>query len=162
MYAEVIHPETGEKFTLDLPNLTIPELDLMKKEYTTNEKVHTYIEQLSVSAELKVVLSKLAEFSITVGTTVVKMGKKILEMVIMLASKFKHATFGLILAALLTSLIAAIPLIGGFLAGFLGPIIALFGLGKGLWEDLKRDTPALAISINEAGSVFYPLNPITA
>jgi hypothetical protein len=158
MYAEVIHPETGEKYTLDMPNLKPSDLDTMKKEYTTNETVRSYIEQLSVSAETKLLLMKIAEFSISVGNTVIKMGKKILEMVIMLASKYKHAAFGMLLGALLASLIAAVPFLGPPLAAFLQPLLMLIGLGKGLWEDLKKESPNIAVSIQDAGSVFYPLN----
>jgi hypothetical protein len=157
MYAEVIHPKTGERYTIELPNLKPADLDLMKKEYTTNEEVKSYIEQLSVSAETKAILFKISQFTITVGKTIIKMGKKILEMVIMLASKYKHAAFGLLLGALLGSLIAAIPLVGAALAAFLQPLLMIFGLGKGLWEDLKRDSPEIATSITETGSVFYPL-----
>lgn len=160
MYAEVIHPETGERYTLDMPNLKLTDLDLMKKEYTTNEKIKSYIEQMSVSAEIKAILFKLSEFTISVGTTIVKMGKKILEMVMMLVSKYQHAAFGLLLGALLASLIAAVPLVGPPLAAFLQPLLMLFGLGKGLWEDLKKDSPQIAVAVTEAGSVFYPLNSL--
>lgn len=157
MLAEVIHPETGERYTLDLPNLRPAELDLMKKEYESKEKLKTRIEQLPLSAEKKAILYKLAEYSITVGKTVVKMGKKILEKVFQLAAKYKHAAFGLLLGAMLASLIAAIPLIGPALSAFFTPILILFGLGKGIWEDLKRVSPEMADSITEAGSVFRPL-----
>ncbi len=158
MYAEVIHPDTGEKLTLKLPNISTIDLDRMQKEYTTDQKINSYIEQLAVSAEIKALLSKLAEFTVTVGRTMIKMGKKILEMVFMLAAKYKHAAFGLLLGAMLASLIASIPLFGPPLAAFLQPLLMLFGLGKGLWEDLKKDSPEIAISIQEAGSVFTPLN----
>ena len=125
MQAEVIHPETGEKYTLEMPNLRASDLDAMKQEYTTNEKLKSYIEQLSVSAETKLLLMKIAEFSISVGNTVIKMGKKILEMVIMLASKYKHAAFGMLLGALLASLIAAVPFLGPPLAGFFNRCLCL-------------------------------------
>jgi hypothetical protein len=130
----------------------------MTKEYATDEKIKSYIEKLSVSAEIKAVLFKLTKFTIKVGQTLIKIGKKVLEIVVMLASKYKNATLGLIIGALLTFLISTIPLLGPPLSGFLGSLLMLFGLGKGLWEDVKKDSPELAASITDAGVVFQPLN----
>ena len=158
MQAEITHPDTGEVFVIEMSNLKPSDLDTMKKEYTTNAKLKTYIEQLPVSAEVKALLFK---FTVSIGTTIIKMGKAILEMVFMLAAKYKHATFGILLGALLGSLIAAVPFLGPPLAAFLQPLMMLFGFGKGLLEDLKRDSPDIVRSVTEAGSVFYPLNAAT-
>ena len=90
------------------------------------------------------------------------MGKKILEIVAMLASKYENATFGLIIGALLTFLIGSVPFLGGPLSAFLGPLLMFFGMGKGFMEDLRKDSPQLAVAITEAGTIFQPLNPQTA
>jgi len=161
MQAEITHPDTGEVFVIEMSNLKPSDLDTMKKEYTTNAKLKTYIEQLPVSAEVKALLFKLSQFTVSISKTIIKMGKAILEMVFMLAAKYKHATFGILLGALLGSLIAAVPFLGPPLAAFLQPLMMLFGFGKGLLEDLKRDSPDIVRSVTEAGSVFYPLNAAT-
>ncbi len=134
----------------------------MAKEYTKDEEIKSYIENLPVSAEIKAVLFKLSKFTISVGNTLIRLGKRLLEIVIMLGSKYKHATFGLIIGAFLTALISLIPWIGPPLASFLGPLLMLFGFTKGLWEDLKRDSPQMAADISEAGTIFQPLNPQVA
>jgi hypothetical protein len=157
MIVNIKDPETGEEYTEDIESLTQSDLDTMNKEYTTEAKVHRYIENLDVSADIKAILFKLSKFSIAVGKTALKIGKKILEIAIMLISKFKIATFGLVVGALLTLLIGSIPLIGAALATFLGPLLLLFGLGRGLWEDLKKDNPNLATNITNAGEIFAPL-----
>ena len=157
MIVNIKDPETGEEYTEDIESLTQSDLDTMSKEYTTEAKVKRYIENLDVSADMKVILMKLSKFSITVGKTALKIGKKILEIAIMLMSKFKIATFGLIVGALLTLLIGTIPLIGPPLAAILTPYLLASGLGLGLLEDLKRDTPDLSSSIIDAVEIFAPL-----
>lgn len=159
MLAEVIHPETGEKFSIDIPSISADDLDHLAKEYTKDEEIKSYIEKLPVAAEVKAILFKLSKFSISVGNTLIRFGKRVLEIVMMLVSKYKNATFGLIIGAMLTVLIAMIPWIGAALSSFLGPLLMLLGFTKGLWEDLKKDEPQLASSIGEAGSIFRPLNP---
>jgi len=157
MIVNIKDPETGKEYTEDIESLTQSDLDTMSKEYTTEAKVKRYIENLDVSADMKAILSKLSRFSITVGKTALKIGKKILEIAIMLMSKFKIATFGLIVGALLTVIISSIPLIGAALATFLAPWLLLLGLGRGFLEDLKRDTPDLSSSIIDAVEIFAPL-----
>jgi len=158
MIVEAVHPETGEKFSVDIPSLHPEDLNSLSTEYTTEEKLKSYIEQLDVSAEIKAMLFKFAKFTISVGKTLIKFGKKVLEIAMMLAAKYKSTTLGIILGALLTLLISTIPYLGPSLASFLGPFILLFGIGKGLWEDIKRDKPELAESITDAEKIFQPLH----
>lgn len=157
MIVEVTHPDTGEIHTIDIPSLSTDQLDEMIKEHTTEKQIKSYIENLSIPADIKAILYKLANFTISVGNTVVKIGKKILEIAVMLVSKYKNATFGLIIGAMITFLIGSIPMIGALLASFLGPLIMLFGLGKGVWEDLKKDSPKISASIMDATVIFSPI-----
>ena len=157
MIVNIKDSETGKEYTEDIESLTQSDLDTMSKEYTTEAKVKRFIENLDISADMKVILLKLSKFSITVGKTALKIGKKILEIAIMLMSKFKIATFGLIVGALLTLLISSIPLIGPPLAAFSTPYLLASGLGLGLLEDLKQNSPDLSSSIIDAVEIFAPL-----
>lgn len=159
MLAQVIHPETGEIVTMDIPDLKQEDFYQLTREFTRDDQLKAHIERIPVSAEAKVMLFKLSKFTISLGDTTVRVGKKILEIVMMLADKYKSAAFGLIIACILTLLIASIPLLGPPLASILFPLLALFGIAKGVWEDLKRDTPKLANSIEDAAAIFNPLNP---
>jgi len=157
MIVKATNIDTGEQYEIDIPDLKESDVEKMGKEFATDEQIHHHIERLSVSAEIKAMLFKFAKFSISVGERAIKIGKKIIEIVMLLVSKYKMATFGLILGAFLTLLIGSIPLIGGVLAGFLAPLLMLFGLTKGVWEDLKKSNSDLSDSISEAGEIFSPL-----
>ena len=157
MIAEVIHPETGEKYTMDIPNLRVSDLERMKKEHATDQQIKAYIERLPVSAEIKALVFRVAKFTIVVGQTLVGIGKRVMEITMLLVNKYPNAGLGVILGALLASLIGAIPLLGAPLAAFLGPLLMLFGLSKGIWEDVKTSKPRLAGDISEASVIFQPL-----
>ena len=77
MIVEATHPETGEKYRVDIPTLRPEDLGVMTTEYTTEEKLKAYIERLNVSAEIKAMLFKFAKFTISVGQTLIKFGKKV-------------------------------------------------------------------------------------
>ena len=68
---------------------------------------------------------------------VIRVGKRIIEIVIMIASKFPNASFGLILGLLVGVLVSAIPLIGGLLGAFVLPIAAAIGLATGYMNDIQ-------------------------
>lgn len=157
MIAEIVHPDTGERYTVEIPNLTEQHLEQMKQEYATDVQIKDYLERLPVSAEIKALLFRIAKFTITVGNALVRFGKRLLEIAMLLVNKYPNAGLGLIMGALMASLMAAIPLLGPPLAAFLGPLLMLFGLTKGLWEDVKAKEPRLAGDILASEKVFQPL-----
>ena len=157
MIAEVVHPDTGERYTVDIPTLTAQHLERMKQEYATDVQVKNYLERLPVSAEIKALLFRITKFTITVGNAIVRLGKRLLEITMLLVKKYPNAGLGVILGALIASLIGAIPLLGPPLAAFLGPLLMLFGLAKGLWDDVKTREPKLAGDIVASEEVFQPL-----
>ena len=86
---------------------------------------------------------------------VIRIGKKIVEIVLMIASKFPNATFGLVLGLIVGALVASIPLIGGLLGAFVLPIAAAFGLATGYVDDVRDQS--LAKKVAEASAMFQPL-----
>lgn len=160
MVVEAIHPDTGEKIFIDIPSLDKDKVDDMIKEHATEAKINSYIQKLGIPAEAKALIMRISKYTIKVGEITFRMGKKILEIVIMLTKKYPKATFGVIFGALLTFLIGFLPLIGSLLASFLGPLLMLLGLAKGLWEDMKKTDPDIAASITNVGEVFEPLSAV--
>lgn len=162
MLVEAVNPKTGEKYSTNFESLKPSDLEDLTKEYTTEAQLKGHIDNLPLSAEVKAILFNLANFTVTVGQAVVRIGKRIIEIAIMLAAKYRHATFALTVACLLSLLISMIPFMGPILSSFLGPMIALLGLSIGIWEDLKRDDPKFATVIVDAAAMFSPLGPTRA
>jgi len=106
-----------------------------------NRKLKDLIERTNLSADMKALLTDIATITTKVAGKLISIGRKILTVVFDLIKLFPAITIGVIAALVLTSIIAAIPLIGGVLAGALSSILLLIGIGKGALSDLS--SPAL-------------------
>lgn len=149
MKLEVTNPETGqpdlsEEFLTELTTQT-----LLKKELLSR------LDNLPVSADAKALLCKMAGTAMKVGTTVVKIGHKILEVVLGIVTRFPNASFGLVFGAIAGALIGGIPLIGFVLGPVVTPLLAAFGLLMGAKADFAD--AALEGRIMEAVAAFDPL-----
>lgn len=155
MKLEVTNPETGEtrlEVAPDLPEEFLTELTtqtLLKKELLSR------LDSLALSADAKALLCKMAGTAMKVGTTVVKIGHKILEVVLGIVSRFPNASFGLVFGAIAGALIGGIPLIGFVLGPVVTPLLAAFGLLMGVKADFAD--AALEGRIMEAVAAFDPL-----
>ena len=107
-----------------------------------NRKLKDLIERTNLSADMKALLTDIATITTKVAGKLISIGRKILTVVFDLIKLFPAITIGVIAALVLTSIIAAIPLIGGVLAGALSSILLLLGIGKGALTDLS--SPALS------------------
>jgi hypothetical protein len=101
------------------------------------------IDRLSVSADAKAILNDLLGVVIDVGGRVIAAGRQILAFIFDLVRRFPNTTFGVIVALVVSSLIASIPLLGLILGPFLSPLLLAFGLVAGAIADLK-DAPLRA------------------
>ena len=106
-----------------------------------NRRLKDLIERTNLSADMKALLTDIATITTKVAGKLISIGRKILTVVFDLIKLFPAITIGVIAALVLTSIIAAIPLIGGVLAGALSSILLLLGIGKGALTDLS--SPAL-------------------
>ena len=102
-----------------------------------NRKLKDLIERTNLSADMKALLSDIATITAKVAGKLISIGRKILTVVFDLIKLFPAITVGVIAALVLTAIIAAIPLIGGVLAGALSSILLLLGIGKGALTDLS-------------------------
>ena len=122
-------------------------LEDINKEYIPLSRIKSYISNLDIPAEAKVILSDLLKATVNVGGHLYRIGRKVVEIAITLALKFPATTFALIVASLITLLVAAVPLIGPVLAPVVGALAAVAGLAIGAYEDIKN--PALRDGLQE-------------
>lgn len=101
------------------------------------------IDRLSVSADAKALLNDLLELAIDVGGRVIDAGRRILAFIFDLVERFPNTAFGVIVALVVSTLIASIPLLGLVLGPLLSPLLLAFGLAAGAIADLK-DAPLRA------------------
>ena len=106
-----------------------------------NRKLNALIERTNLSADMKALLTDIAAITTKVAGKLISIGRKILTVVFDLLKLFPAITLGVIAALVITSIIAAIPFVGGVLAGALSSILLLLGIGKGALSDLS--SPAL-------------------
>lgn len=148
--------KTGEKVAIDLSEDNYENLKTLAEDKVTDARLQSFIDNLDLSADGKALISSILEKAIKVGEMVIRIGKRIVELVIMIANKYPKASFGLALGLLVGALIASIPIMGALLGAFVTPIAAAFGLMQGFSEDLKDQ--GLSRKIAEATAMFQPLN----
>lgn len=96
------------------------------------------IERLDVSAENKALLMDVAGLTLRAGGTVVAIGRKLLAFILALAKTFQNVTFGIIIALVLSLVLATIPLLGPAVSALLTPIMLAFGVAGGALADFRN------------------------
>jgi hypothetical protein len=150
------NPETGEIYEEDIVEPSPGFLDEITSFELSDENIRRMIDNLSVSADVKVLLYKFSKATLKLGQVIVKIGRKIIDFVCLVYKEYPNATFGLIFGAIAGFLVGAIPLIGAVLGAFFTPIAMGLGLIGGLKEDL--DNAALERRIAEINAKFEPLH----
>jgi hypothetical protein len=147
---------SGKKIEAHISDENYEALQSLAQDKISDTKLQSFLENLEMSADAKALIASILKTAIKVGNFVIRVGKRIVEIIIMIATKFPKASFGLLLGLLIGALVASIPLLGFILGQFVTPIAAIFGLARGYFEDLKDQ--ALARKIDEAVAMFQPLN----
>lgn len=105
-------------------------------------KIKSYLDATNMSADVKALLYDVASVTVKIGETVIAIGRRIIEIASLLASKFPNLTIGalvgLTISAVLTSALGGLPVVGG-LAALLSKLIVLLGVGKGFIDDLRNN-----------------------
>lgn len=101
------------------------------------------IDRLALSADAKALLDDLLDVVIDIGGKIIAAGRQIVAFIFDLARRFPNTSFGVIVALVISSLVASIPLLGLVLGPLLSPLLLAFGLAAGAIADLK-DAPLRA------------------
>lgn len=108
----------------------------------TQAQVRRLIDNLDVSAEVKLQLHSIQEQTIqavtVAGKVIIRIGRKILDIVLWIMREFPNATFGVIFGLVVGHLISLIPVIGFLIGPPASIILAAFGFTQGMAQDLRE------------------------
>lgn len=140
--------DSKEKREVEVANLKDNDLSLLETfhfpENRNPEKaVRKHIESQDISADQKAQiwekLKDLAQAVLLVGKQVLSVGRKILDFILHLVTKYPNLTIGLAIGAVFGSLIASVPIIGWLIGGLLQVFLPLIGGVIGFREDLAQN-----------------------
>lgn len=109
--------------------------------------VRRYLDRLELSADAKSVLRQTADVTLRIGDRIVAIGRKIIAVALSLVRISPNAVFGVVMALIVSTLVAAVPVVGGLLAALVGPLLMAFGLTMGAVIDMK--TGLIATRLDE-------------
>ncbi|MBB1648758.1 hypothetical protein [Delftia sp. UME58] len=99
------------------------------------------IEGLNVSADAKAILANLLRLSSQVGRRLVRIGRKILDLIFLTLDQFPTLAFATAVALVVGALLSAVPLIGTLLGAVLSPLAIALGIAYGAKKEM--DSPDL-------------------
>ena len=130
-------------------------VDFASKFEHTDEEVRSRIDQMEVSADTKALLHSFSKATLTAGKAIIKVGRKIIDVLFSILRQFPHLTFGVVFGLVVGALVSAIPLIGTVLASIATPLAVLFGVVIAFPYELQAGD--LGERISAVVSEFAPL-----
>jgi len=152
MRLEAIDSETGKLIFLEAENLTVQNIEELNSTEIPESLLKSSIDNLNISADAKSMLYRITYITVKAGNIIIKLGKKILDIVISLFNSFPEAGFGLILGAILGILIGTIPVVGAVLGSTAIALLTALGFTLGIKEDIHNKS--LAREIAKANKKF--------
>ncbi|MDE0457283.1 MAG: hypothetical protein OXI15_08330 [Chromatiales bacterium] len=138
MRIEAEAPESGQKFSGVASGLDENIIDEFFNSFNlSDEEIRRWIARLDISADAKSILYKIAKTTIRAGQFVIKVGRKILEIVSFLLREYPNATLWLIFGAVVGVLVTSIPVIGVVIGPLFTTLAMVVGFAMGAWEDIK-------------------------
>ena len=146
----------GNKIVVEIEDDKVNQLyEEFKSRGRPKRELNRMIANLEISADAKAMIKSIMDAVIKVGDVVLRIGKRIVEIVFDIVKRFPNATFGVVLGVILSVLIASIPIIGAILAPFLAPVVIAFGLVVGFMEDMSGNP--IVQAVKDATASLVPL-----
>ncbi len=143
-YAE--NSKTGKGFSGEAAKLNEKTIgSFFDKFNVSEEEIDRWIRGLAISADAKMIMSDIAKTTIRAGDFVIRIGRKILDVIEWLLREFPKATLGLILGAVIGTLVISIPVIGVVIGPLFKTIVMVLGITIGSVEDIKDKNMARRI-----------------
>lgn len=130
--------------------------DFIRNLEFSDDQVRNQIDRMPISADTKAMLYQFSKATVTAGRAIIKIGRKLIDIIFALLRQFPNLSFGVIFGLLMSALITAIPVIGAVLGSLFAPILFGLGVAIGSWEDFKSG--AMGARIDLVLREFEPLN----
>lgn len=121
----------------------------------SDEQLRSQIDKMNVSADIKALLYSFSKTTIKAGKVILKIGRKIIDILLSIIKEFPNVTFGLLFGWIVGVLISSIPILGPILGPLAKPIAMAFGSALGAKADLEAGE--LGKRINVILAEFAPL-----
>lgn len=157
MIVEAVEPETGKTIQMECAAESEDEIRDLLSFDLSEETLKKRIDSLAVSADVKSVLFTIAKTTIRVGSLVLNIGRKVLDMITKILGEFPMAGAGTIFGAIFGYLVTSVPIIGFVFGPFIGTLAIAFGFAAGAMQDFGNK--ALERRIKSAVVSFETLKP---
>jgi hypothetical protein len=148
---EFVDAQTGKLTSKKMQEPSMSFFEVIKSEQWTDRQIESLIDRLDISADAKANLASFAKVTVKVGREVVRIGRKLLDVLFSFLRSFPGIGFGVIFAVVITTLLSAIPLIGAVI----GPIASTLIIAFGGYVDLKN--PAFSERLDAFVEELRPL-----
>jgi len=155
MDAFILDKTSNERVAFAIPDITNDELSRMNDEMLTDSQLLQFLDNLEMSADAKALVAELRATTLKIGETAVRVGRRILEIALVIFNAYPRTAFGAVVGFILGILIGSIPVLGALLGPIATPLLVALGVAHGYSEDLKDI--AVDRKIREALNVYDPL-----
>ncbi len=150
-----IDPKTGKEVTTEIPDPSPGFFAFIDGIDLTDAQIRSYIDRMNVSADTKSLLYSFSKATIKVGKVILKIGRKILDILFAIVRAFPNITFGVIFGLVVGALVASIPVLGVVLGSLATTIAVAFGFVVGAKADLMSGD--MGARIDAVLAQFAPL-----
>ena len=134
----IIDPKTGKEFTASIQNPEPAFFEYVGAVELNDAQIRARIDRMDASADTKALLYSFSKATLNMGKVLVKIGRKIIDILFTMLRQFPNMTFGVLFGLILGALVASIPLIGVILGPFAFPIAIAFGVTLGAQADFAQ------------------------
>lgn len=157
MIVEAVDPKTGKTIQMDCLAESEGDIRDLLSFDLSEDSMKKRIGALAISADAKSVLFTIAKTTIRVGSTVLKIGRKVLDIITALLGEFPMASTGAIFGAIFGYLVTSVPVIGLIFGPLVAALAIAFGFAAGAMQDLGNK--ALERRIRSSVVPFETLKP---
>lgn len=105
----------------------------------SDEDIRSKIDCMNVSADTKALLYSFSKATIRAGNAILKIGRKIIDILFAFVKMFPNITFGVIFGLIVGAMVSSIPLIGLILGPIATQIFLAIGFVDGALKDMGPD-----------------------